>query len=140
MNITSISTDTLISNASSICATDGERTIAFVVGVAMALMVGYLMALMQLSGRSLSHVARKGFWQAMKFKNLPEWVEETAREEKEIYALHVILAIREIGGPTDTVPMTPKAWRNVYRLAEHRMKKEKRKGSGTPSRGTEGSP
>jgi hypothetical protein len=108
------------------------NTVMFALLIGVALITGYAVALAQLSFRPLSYIARRGFLRAMGTRDLPEWLEDVAYSEKRLFALHVLLAIDELGGPRGPIPLSSEAWKGVCKLAEHRMELERRAGKEPP--------
>lgn len=110
------------------CPSSDSQIAFFIVGVTCAFIVGYSLAIGQLTGRKLSHVARKGFWDAMRTNYMKDYVEQAAREERQIFALHFLLAIKEIGGNQYHMPMSRESLVGLYKLAEVRMLEAKKQG------------
>jgi len=101
--------------------------IAFAFGSAVGIAAGYALAVVLVSGWSFSFTVRHGIWRALRAKNLMDFYEKSARNEREVYALHFVEALREVGGPSAPVPRTKAGIDSIFRIAEMRMDFDKRK-------------
>ena len=93
----------------------------------IGIIVGYALAIVLVSGWSFSFAVRHGVWRALRAKSMMEFYERAARTEREVYALHFVNVLHEVGGPSAPVPLTKAGVENMHRLAEERMKFDKTK-------------
>ncbi len=99
----------------------------FAVGALIGLGVGLALSIALVNGWSFSFAARYGLWRALRSKSMMEFYEKSARNERELYALHFVTAMHEIGGPRAPIPTTRASLDGLYRVAETRMNFDKHK-------------
>ena len=73
--------------------------IAFIVGSLIGLFLGYALAVVLVTGWSYSFTIRYGLWKALNSKDMMEFYEKAAVNERQLYALHFYQVLKEIGGP-----------------------------------------
>lgn len=100
---------------------------AFVIGSLVGILGGYALAIVLVTGWSFTNAVRFGLARAFRAKNMMAFYEKSAQLEREMYSLHFVAAMQKIGGPGIHIPTDEQSLRGLYKLAEERMKFEKRK-------------
>jgi hypothetical protein len=65
-----------------------NTVIAFIGGSLIGMFLGYALAVVLVTGWSYSFTIRYGLWRALNAKDMMEFYERAAVEERQLYALH----------------------------------------------------